>query len=289
MVHNCVCTVDPARTSTLAHTQPTSLLESIARSVEPTCRLFHSRQSFVAPTTDGYARIRSPTSSLTTTGVKAAVVWSRRCSRVLGCVCGFILLDLLGSMTPKADDKEESNNGDEPGDKSTTTPKKTQTYQERCFVYILFALLVVVGVVNFVMMKVLYVAFKSNDVMPMMNGTSTAGGNASTMDSAGPGSGNNTTTNGARYSFFVNQSINFFHIVIGAIIVYPRMLCTNDITPAMRKTPQRIFVFMALLDSFGTFFISMGSVYTPGQIQPLLNQALIPMTMGFSCVWLRSR
>jgi hypothetical protein len=61
-------------------------------------------------------------------------------------------------------------------------------------------------------------------------------------------------------------------VVLGGFMVYPRMVFTNDITPEMRRIPQRIFFFMACMDALGTFFLSMGQVYTPGQIQPLLNQ-----------------
>lgn len=67
------------------------------------------------------------------------------------------------------------------------------------------------------------------------------------------------------------------------------MCCTDEITPEMRKVHHKAYLIMAALDSFGTFFISMGAVYTPGQIQPLLNQALIPLTMVFSCCMLRER
>lgn len=46
---------------------------------------------------------------------------------------------------------------------------------------------------------------------------------------------------------------------------------------------------MGTLDAFGTFFTAMGAVYTPGSMQPLLNQMLIPWCLLFSVVYLKKR
>jgi len=46
---------------------------------------------------------------------------------------------------------------------------------------------------------------------------------------------------------------------------------------------------MGTLDCFGTFFTAMGAVYTPGVFQTLLNQTLIPCTMFFSTIFLRTK
>lgn len=134
---------------------------------------------------------------------------------------------------------------------------------------ILMTTLVLTGIVNFVLVKVLFDAFKS-------------GNETNTNDSS-------SGSDGSRFSFFVNQGVNFMYVIVGGLMVYPRMCCTNHITPEMRAIPQWKFGVMAVLDAFGTFFISMGTVYTPGQIQPLLNQALIPLTMMFSCFFLKER
>ena len=135
---------------------------------------------------------------------------------------------------------------------------------------ILMAALIVTGIVNFVLVKVLFVSFKSTDPNnPSSNGSALWNLTTAITTAA---AANATSQSGAKYSFFVNQGINFFYIIVGGLMVYPRQCCTNDITPEMLKIPQRIFFFMALLDAFGTFFISMGAVYTPGQIQPLINQ-----------------
>lgn len=46
---------------------------------------------------------------------------------------------------------------------------------------------------------------------------------------------------------------------------------------------------MGLLDCCGTFLAAMGAFYTPGQVQTLLNQTLIPVTMLASFLYLRTR
>ena len=94
---------------------------------------------------------------------------------------------------------------------------------------------------------------------------------------------------GARYAFFVSQGINLLYCVYGGLALYPRMLCTSEITPAMRATPHGRFITMGLLDCFGTFLAAMGAVYTPGQYQTVLNQTLIPITILVSRIFLKTR
>jgi hypothetical protein len=93
----------------------------------------------------------------------------------------------------------------------------------------------------------------------------------------------------AEYGMFVNQGINLLYIVFGGLAVYPRVILTNDITPEMWAFPHKVFMCMGLLDSLGTFFTAMGTAYTPGPLQPLLNQTLIPFTMVASFFFLGTR
>ena len=101
--------------------------------------------------------------------------------------------------------------------------------------------------------------------------------------------------------------INFFcilfqliYVVVGGLALYPKMYRFNihrfrfecdysEITLAMRQLPQRRFVRMAILDCLGTFLAAMGAVGTPGQIQTLLNQSLIPITMAASFIFLGAK
>ena len=104
---------------------------------------------------------------------------------------------------------------------------------------------------------------------------------------------------GEAQAFFVSQGINVIYIVYGGLCLYPRLLpCgvgdnisavlgLDPITPAMRRPHhQRSFLAMGALDCCGTFLTAMGAVFTPGQLQPLLNQSLIPATMlvSFLCL-----
>ena len=96
-------------------------------------------------------------------------------------------------------------------------------------------------------------------------------------------------TYGEEYAFFVSQGVNLLYVVYGGAILLPKMWFGDEITPAMRALPQRRFAFMAILDCCGTFLAAMGAVHTPGQVQSLLNQSLIPCTMIASRVFNHTR
>jgi len=95
------------------------------------------------------------------------------------------------------------------------------------------------------------------------------------------------TAYGGKYAFFVNQGVNLLYIVYGGAVLYPRMIFTNVVTPEMKKVPKTRFLIMGILDAFGTFFTAMGAAYTPGSLQPLLNQTLIPWTIFISIFYLK--
>ena len=107
---------------------------------------------------------------------------------------------------------------------------------------------------------------------------------------------------GEAQAFFVSQGINVIYCVYGGLIVYPRLLpfgigarisTTLGLEPipySMRRPAhQQRFLAMGALDTLGTFLTAMGAVFTPGQLQPLLNQSLIPATMLTSFVFLGTR
>mmetsp|Transcript_82036 Transcript_82036/g.163889 ORF Transcript_82036/g.163889 Transcript_82036/m.163889 type:complete len:498 (+) Transcript_82036:230-1723(+) len=143
---------------------------------------------------------------------------------------------------------------------------------KRMLVYAITAAIMVVGPLNFLLFRLLYDSF------------------------------------GSEYAFFVSQGVNAFYVVVGGLVLYPRMWSVkrrvgagagvwpwtleprfDEITQSMRSLPQKAFMQMAVLDCAGTFLGAMGAVGTPGQIQTLLNQALIPCTMTCSALFLRSR
>merc|ERR1712166_63141 len=85
-----------------------------------------------------------------------------------------------------------------------------------------------------------------------------------------------------RFSFFVNQGINFLYCTFGACIVLPKIYIRGSVDKQMLSFPHRPFMIMGVLDSLGTFFTAMGTPGTPGSATPLLNQTLIPFTMATS-------
>lgn len=93
---------------------------------------------------------------------------------------------------------------------------------------------------------------------------------------------------GSDGAFFVSTGVNVLYIIYGGLLLYPRMLFTDSITPAMKALPKRRFIIMGFLDCCGTFLAAMGAVYTPGSVQTLLNQTLIPTTMIVSACFLRT-
>ncbi|GMH50685.1 hypothetical protein TL16_g00842 [Triparma laevis f. inornata] len=93
---------------------------------------------------------------------------------------------------------------------------------------------------------------------------------------------------GEKYAYFVSNGINALYVVFGGCLLYPRY-CKNEIPKELLNQPQYKFVVMALLDAFGTFFSAMGSVHTPGYLQTILNQTLIPILMLVSFFALGTR
>lgn len=130
------------------------------------------------------------------------------------------------------------------------TPAHAQPLPRQMLVCIMVAL-ILLGCVNFLLLKEMYTAY------------------------------------GDQYAFFVNQGVNFLYIIYGGAILYPRMCFTDAVTPTMRALPKRRFVIMGLLDALGTFFTAMGAAFTPGSMQPLLNQTLIPWIILISRLYLR--
>ena len=113
--------------------------------------------------------------------------------------------------------------------------------------------LVIVGCVNFVLVKALYDAF------------------------------------GTRGAFFANQGVNLLYIIYGGMFLGWKVLTTNEIDAEMRSFPQSKFFGLSILDAFGTFFTAMGATFTPLALQQILNQSLIPLCMLFSFFFLKTR
>jgi len=124
-----------------------------------------------------------------------------------------------------------------------------------------------------------------------------------------------------KYAYFVANGINVWFVLIGGILLYPRLYCAKVRPESTRNQPQvRLsllfthclhvvytlfthylqvvyttyilrqykYIVMALLDACGTFLSSMGSVNTPGFLQTILNQTVIPITMVLSAKILKT-
>ncbi|KAJ8603757.1 hypothetical protein CTAYLR_000303 [Chrysophaeum taylorii] len=91
---------------------------------------------------------------------------------------------------------------------------------------------------------------------------------------------------GGRSAFFVMQGVNLLYVVYGACVLGVLRWKTSEITPAMEALPTYPFAVMAALDCLGGLCAAMGAAETPGQLQTLLNQSLVPCTMIASRVLL---
>eukprot|EP00003_Mantamonas_plastica_P001283 TRINITY_DN10928_c0_g1_i1.p1 TRINITY_DN10928_c0_g1~~TRINITY_DN10928_c0_g1_i1.p1 ORF type:complete len:219 (+),score=34.00 TRINITY_DN10928_c0_g1_i1:92-658(+) len=79
-----------------------------------------------------------------------------------------------------------------------------------------------------------------------------------------------------------------FLVVAGIIVIY-KLNFTTDITPEMRALPPRIFILVALLDAIGNLLTTIPSPHVAGPIQVLVAQVIIPVNVGLSLIFLKSR
>ena len=145
-------------------------------------------------------------------------------------------------------------------------PSSANTTLTSTALLLVLVLLLSSGVVNFVLLKVLFAAY------------------------------------GESQAFFVSQGINLLYCIYGGALIYPRLLPwgvgdyvshlvgMEPVTAAMRRpSNHKRFFKMGVLDCLGTFLTAMGAVFTPGHFQTLLNQSLIPATMLASTIFLGTR
>jgi drug/metabolite transporter (DMT)-like permease len=132
----------------------------------------------------------------------------------------------------------------------TLTQKPTGTDNSSQFwIYSNFISCLIVGPLNFVSYKVMYAAY------------------------------------GESRAFFVSQGVNFLYVLYGGIILH-YLTKKGEITEEMRAIPHLKFIVMGFLDCLGGFLAAMGANRTPGSLQQLLNQTLIPIIMFMSWFFL---
>ena len=93
---------------------------------------------------------------------------------------------------------------------------------------------------------------------------------------------------GEASAFFVMQGVNWLYCVYGAVALW-QVERQGLISDAMRRCSKWPFAVMAALDCLGGLLAAMGAVDTPGQLQTLLNQSLVPCTMLASFALLGTR
>jgi len=96
----------------------------------------------------------------------------------------------------------------------------------------------------------------------------------------------NSLTN---YALFLNQVTNYGYIPIFGTAVLYEIFFTKLITKEQRDFPWWKFFVMGSLDAINGYFVVIGGIGTSGTMQQLLNQAIIPVTMVGSFIFLKER
>lgn len=95
--------------------------------------------------------------------------------------------------------------------------------------------------------------------------------------------------NFANYAFFLNQLTNYGYIpIFGSVVLY-ELKFTKLITQDQKDFPWYKFFIMGALDAVNGYIVVIGGVGTSGTMQQLLTQAIIPVTMIGSFIFLKER
>ena len=94
------------------------------------------------------------------------------------------------------------------------------------------------------------------------------------------------TTN---YGFFVSQASTFLYTVQAAIMSL--VLLWRNPTPvtSSSEVPQRTYIYMGLMDAASATLGAIAGGYCPGELQTILNQMIIPVTLFGSFVFLHTK
>lgn len=84
------------------------------------------------------------------------------------------------------------------------------------------------------------------------------------------------TTN---YSFFVSEFSIFLYIIQAAIMSAFIMWQQPDTIREFLQVPHKIYVYMGFFDSASSTLGAFAGVYCPGELQTILNQLIIPITL----------
>ena len=90
------------------------------------------------------------------------------------------------------------------------------------------------------------------------------------------------------FEVFVTQLSILLYVLLAAVILAYRWLCTELISDEQKTYSQYKFLAMGLMDAIAGMCSSLGGAFTSGQVQVIVNQANIPVTMLLSRSFLRS-
>mmetsp|Transcript_44015 Transcript_44015/g.71630 ORF Transcript_44015/g.71630 Transcript_44015/m.71630 type:complete len:468 (+) Transcript_44015:218-1621(+) len=91
------------------------------------------------------------------------------------------------------------------------------------------------------------------------------------------------------YAYFLNQFTVVLYCILAWFVVFYRTHVSKQITPEMKAFPMIKFAIMGLFDALSSYLGTIGGVYTAGQLQTLLDQSVIPLTMVSSLLFLSAR
>lgn len=89
--------------------------------------------------------------------------------------------------------------------------------------------------------------------------------------------------------YFVNQFTSVLYVPIFYAVVWYQQLFTTNITPEMTNFPKSKFLYMGIFDGISGLFMMFGAVHTSGSVQALLANAVIPVTMYMSYVYIGTK
>lgn len=90
---------------------------------------------------------------------------------------------------------------------------------------------------------------------------------------------NSFSSKSTNYGFFVNQAGVLLYLIPTAILSLVILLKNPNSLKKLLKSSWEIFLWMGLLDASSSTLGSIAGAYTPGQLQTILNQSIIPITM----------
>jgi hypothetical protein len=83
----------------------------------------------------------------------------------------------------------------------------------------------------------------------------------------------------SNYGFFVNQFSSAMYTVQAVVVSLSLVVKSPESWSEALNTPQSVFLIMGLLDGASSTLATMSGANVPGELQTILNQSIIPMTM----------